>query len=437
MAFRSTYGICRFPPAARQLTLLLFICAATVAPADTMPDEYNLTQAFRDTLARDARVQAAENRIAEARERLREVTSSQLPSLSVRGNTGYAYNRNQARVTSVYEGHSTRGSLQLSQNLYTFGRLQGRRKQAEADLAETEFAAEETRQLVLSEVADSFAEQIFRARVLKRHQAFEALVGELEQAARVRLELETLDRTQLYQILRRLHEARATRIEADARYRVARTQLAQLTGANRPALAAASMLNLEAITPATLEDALSLAERQSPSVARARQRVESAAGNLAFRKAELWPTLSLELGANVGNVGEINTRDINGGVNLAMPLYEGGLKRSQLRGARLAVETAQRDLAAQRATVDMDVRANWSLLTGQAMAVQEFRAAAEDMQEVVTLTQSKLEAGRGTLVQQVEAQQSALQVEINMLDEQLRLMQTRIALLAALAGLTP
>ena len=421
----------------RLFVLLPLICLSMTIKAGESANGYSLTQAFRDALARDARLQAAENRVAEARERLREVASSQLPSLSVRGNTGYAYDRNQARVTSVYEGHSTRGSLQLSQNLYTFGRLQGRRRQAEAQLAEAEYAAEEIRQLTLSEVAESFGEQIFRERILERRRAFEGLVGELEQAARNRLELETLDRTRLHQILRRLHEARAERIEAEARYRVARARLAQLTGANRPDLAPTSLLELEAATPTTLEDALSLADRQSPAVARARQRVESAAGNLAFRKAELWPTLSLEVDARIGNVGEINTRDVSGGVNLAMPLYEGGLKRSQLRGARLAMETAQRELTAQRETVDIEVRSNWNLLEGLSTAVQEFRAAADDMREVVALTESKLEAGRGTLIQQVEAQQSALQVEVNTLDGQLRLLQTRVALLESLAGLSP
>ena len=91
-------------------------------------------------------------------------------------------------------------------------------------------------------------------------------------------------------------------------------------------------------------------------------RLEAAEGELDFRKAELWPTLSLEVNASAGHVGPINTRDIVGGVNLSVPMYEGGLKRSQLRGARLAVETARRELSAEREQVDINVRSNWDLL---------------------------------------------------------------------------
>ena len=398
---------------------------------------YTLSQAFHDALERDARVLAAENRIAQAQERLEEVKSSRRPTLSVTGNTGYAYNRNQARVTSVYEGHSSLGGVQVVQNLYTFGRVQGRMRQVEAEIAEAEYAAEEVRQEVLAEVAQSYSEQLFRARILDRRRAFEDALAELEEVARQRLALGTLDRTELYEVLRRLHRARAERIEANSRYRVSRARLARLTGADRKTLAPASLATLELASPASLGAALARGELKSPALARARQRLEAAEGELVFRKAELWPTLSLEVNARAGKVGEINTRDIGGGVNLAMPLYQGGLKRSQLRSARLAVEIARRELTAERERVGIEVQSNWDLLDGLSMARQEFEAAIADIRKVVELTESKLDMGRATFVQHIEARRYALDAEFDLLDNRLRLEATRIALLRALAGLAP
>ena len=434
--FRGNGGDYAFSLVILLLSLSLFLVQPAIAD-ETTADAYTLSQAFLDTLARDARVQAAENRVAEARERLVEVNSSRRPSLTVSGITGYSHNRSEARFTQVYEGETYRGRLNLNQNLYTFGRLEGRQRRAEAEIAEAEYAFEEVRQEVLAEVARAFSEQLFRERIYESRNAFELLLGELEGTARSRIELGTLDRTELFEVLRRRHQAKALRIEARSRYRVAKAQLSRLTGSSHDSLAPTSLAGLELVTPANLEYALNQAESRSPSLLRARMRLEAAEGELDFRKAELWPTLSLEVNASAGHFGQIDTRDIVGGVNLSVPIYEGGLKRSQLRGAKLAVETARRELTAEREQIDIDVRSNWDLLQGLILALREFEGAVTDMEEVLELTGSKLDVGRATFVQHIEAREDALEVEFELLNSHLRLEETRIALLRLLAQLTP
>ena len=423
----------------RALPWLFILCLLPVLPVAgaANADTYTLSQALLDTAGRDARIHAAQNRVAEARERLREVNAGLLPSVTLSGNSGYSYNRNQARFTSIYEGHSSRGRVQLNQNLYTFGRIKGRRQRVEAEIAEAEYALEQMRQEVLAEAARAFSEQLFRERIYESRRDFEMLLGELEDTARRRVELGTLDRTELFEVLRRLHQAKAQRIEAHSRYRVARAQLARLTGTGHDELAPTSLAGLELATPASLEFALDQADSQSPALQRARMRLDAAEGELTYRKAELWPTLSLELNASTGNVGQIDTSDVVGGVNISVPVYEGGAKRSQLRGARLAVETSRRELFAEQEQVDIEVRSNWDLLQGLIQSLQEFEAAVADMDEVVQLTGDKLDLGRATFVQHIEARQDALNVEYELLDGRLRLEQTRIELLRVLAQLSP
>ena len=144
--------------------LILSLFLALPALADDSADTYTLSQAFLDTIARDARIRAAENRIAEARERLTEANS-----------------------------------------------------------------------------------------------------------------------------LRRQHQARAQRIEARSRYRVARAQLARLTGADHDDLAPTSLAGLELATPANLDYALNQAEGRSPSLLRARMRLEETRIALLQILAELNP----------------------------------------------------------------------------------------------------------------------------------------------------
>ena len=398
---------------------------------------YTLTQAFSDALARDPRIQAAEVHVAQVRERLAEVRSQRLPTLSLSGNAGYAHNRNQARVISIYEGESNRGRVRLSQNLYTFGRISARTRQAQAEIAEAEHAAAQTRQEALAEVAMSFADQLYRARILVGRRAYEASLVELEETARERLALGVMDQTLLFEVLRRLHRARAERLEAHSHYRVARARLARLTGADRNDLALVSLSALAMAAPASLQAALEQGERDSPALARARQRLEMAEGELAWRKAELWPLLSLQADASMGKVGDISTRDVSGLLNLEVPLYEGGLKRAQLRGARLAVETARRELMAERERLQIEARSNWSLLQGLEQASREFDAAIADIKQVVALTSDKLDAGRATFIQHIEARQSALDAEFELLNNRLRLEEVRIDLLRVLGALKP
>ena len=99
------------------------------AGAEGAVRSYPLAQAWRDVLARDARLQVAAGQVAQARARARvgEVASERRPSVSATGQLGHVYNRNEARRAVVYAGRSARGTLYLSQPLYTFGRPRRKR----------------------------------------------------------------------------------------------------------------------------------------------------------------------------------------------------------------------------------------------------------------------------------------------------------------------
>ena len=424
---------------ALKLSLMLlatsFLGLAGSAAVGSGVDAYTLTQAFADAVARDARVQAAKSRLQQARESREEVLNERWPTLSVTGNAGYSLNRNDARTIVTYEGQSVHGGLQLSQKLYTFGRLRGRLQRAEAEITEAEHLVREVRQDVLAEVARSFLEQVVYGQLLERRISFEMLVDDLKQVARERVELGTLDQTELYEIRRRLSQARAERIEAGAHARTSQMRLARLTGGHREALDAKSLAILVASVPASLDDVLMRVERESPLLAQARARAEAAEGELAFRKADLWPSLTLEVNAGTGRVVDIESYEVAGGVQLGMTLYEGGSKRSRLRGARSTVEIARQSLIAERELAEIQVRSSWEMIESLKRVKKDFETAIADAQTVVDLTRFKLDRGHATFVHYIEAQRSVLEAEFDQLDNRLALDASRIDLLRALAAL--
>ena len=415
------------------MRVLLMLCWVWSVQA---ADRYTLSGAFHDALARDARVQVAASRIAEQQERLVEARSTARPTLSADGTLGYDYNRNEARFRSVYEGRSTRGSLRLSQELVP-GRASARLRRAEAELAAAQHSAAAIRQQVWAEVARNFAGQVFQQRILESRRDFEGLLDELARTAQERVARGTLDRTELHVIRFRLHQARAERIEAGSHYRVARLRLVRLTGMQANALQDSSLALLEAAVPDDLEAALAQAERDAPQLLRMHSLLEAAESVLALHRADRLPELSLDARISHGHTDDIRTLQYSSGVNLSMPLYDGGLKRSRLRGAALAVETARRELFAAQEQLALEVRTRWELLTGLTRALQEMQASRADSDRVVELTRSKLDLGRATLVQQLEVRQTALEAEFLWLDQSLRLLLARIELLHSLAALGP
>ncbi len=403
--------------------------------ADNGAGHYTLAQAFRDALARDARMRAAQSRIVQAEEELKVVKSDLWPMLSVVGNAGYINNRNEARTISTFEGSALGGGLRLSQSIPVFGRLRGRLRGAEAEVGDARYAATEIHQRVLAEVARSFAEQLYQGRLLQRRQDFEMLVDTLKRVADERVALGLADQTELHNILRRLHRSRAERIETGANYRSARARLAGLTGAAQEPLMEASLAGLEVALPLTLEDALERAQQQSPTLARASRRLDVAEGELDFRKADVLPTLSFEINTDESREGDIDTRVVSAGVRLNAPLYAGGGRVSQLRAARAGVETARQELIAEREQIMTEVRLSWDLFKSLQLALLDFDAAVADARTVVELTQSKLDAERATRVEHIDARQLALETEFDQLDTRLRLEIARIDLLQVLAGL--
>ena len=409
--------------------------AGAVAEADV--EDYPLSRAWQDALERDARLHAAAGRIAQARGRVGEVASERWPSLSATGQLGHVYNRNEARRAVVYEGRSLRGTLYLSQPLYTFGRLTGRTARADADLAEAEAAAQEVRQTVLAEVTQRFAETVWQGRMFALQETFETLTETLEASARERLALNAGDRTEVHELARRRHRTTAARLEAGARYRTARTRLARLTGSDHAEVMAESLEVLLDALPPSLDATLAQAVRQSPVLAQARARLTAAEAELAVRRAEFWPTLSVEVQARTGQVSAIDIFNVGSGLTLDVPLYEGGLLRAQVQTAQAAVATARWELEAEQERVETEARAQWEMIASLALAVQDFGQAAEEARTAATLIRDKLAAGRATVVDEVDARHAVLRTEHDVLDGRLRLAVARIDLLRLLAALEP
>ena len=304
-------------------------------------------------------------------------------------------------------------------------------------IAAAGFDAEDVRQSVQRDAAVAYAEQIYTRRILNRRIEFENLVAEQETSVREQLELGRSDQTQVHEVLRYLHQARAERIEADTAYRRAQYELARLTGAIRENLDAEGLGMLERVQPETLDAARNRGLDGAPMAGKARQNLVVARSRMEFQRSELWPQLELKLGGSDGYVGEIQTRDADAQLMLRMPIFEGGRKFARLRKSRYAMEAAEYDLDADLEQLELNIILSWNLVNGLAQACEELERSLEDAGEIVSIVAEKLLMGRGTVLDQLEAEEIVAQTDVTLLEKRMELAQARVALLRNLGALTP
>ncbi|MYA30513.1 MAG: hypothetical protein F4Y31_04680 [Gammaproteobacteria bacterium] len=427
----------------RLALLILTVCAFLAAPTTYAQQgvagdaPYTLNEALRDALQRDPRIRAAGSRVQEAGEEFAEARSLRFPTVNLTGGRGYGYNRNEARNIGIYEGESRTSGLQVTQTIYSFGRIGAREREARAMIEAAGFDAEDVRQSVQRDAAVAYAEQIYTRRILNRRIEFENLVAEQETSVREQLELGRSDQTQVHEVLRYLHQARAERIEADTAYRRAQYELARLTGAIRENLDAEGLVMLDRVLPETLDAAKNLGMDGAPIAGKARQNLVVARSRMEFQRSELWPQLELKLGGSDGYVGEIQTRDADAQLMLRMPIFEGGRKFARVRKARYAMEAAEYDMDADLEQLELNIIVSWNLVNGLAQACEELERSLEDAGEIVSIVEEKLLMGRGTVLDQLEAEEIVAQTDVTLLEKRMELAQARVGLLRTLGTLRP
>ena len=427
----------------RPALLILTVCAFLAAPTTYAQQgvagdaPYTLNEALRDALQRDPRIRAAGSRVQEAGEEFAEARSLRFPTVNLTGGRGYGYNRNEARNIGIYEGESRTSGLQVTQTIYSFGRIGAREREARAMIEAAGFDAEDVRQSVQRDAAVAYAEQIYTRRILNRRIEFENLVAEQETSVREQLELGRSDQTQVHEVLRYLHQARAERIEADTAYRRAQYELARLTGAIRENLDAEGLACWSRVLPETLDAAKNLGMDGAPIAGKARQNLVVARSRMEFQRSELWPQLELKLGGSDGYVGEIQTRDADAQLMLRMPIFEGGRKFARVRKARYAMEAAEYDMDADLEQLELNIIVSWNLVNGLAQACEELERSLEDASEIVSIVEEKLLMGRGTVLDQLEAEEIVAQTDVTLLEKRMELAQARVGLLRTLGTLRP
>ena len=390
----------------------LFASALLLFGSTSQADD--LLEIFQQASQHDPVYQAAAANLRARLEVKPQAHSGLLPNVAAGAN----YNRNRFDPKDAEASYSTNQNwgLELRQSLFRRDRLL---QLDQADYliaqAEADFAAA-TQGLVLR-VSEAYFNTLAAHDNLRFATAEkEAITRQLDQAQQ-RFEVGLTAITDVHEAQAAYDLAVSREIIALAQLDNAYEALRELTGARPPALAAlSSELPLVGPNPEAADPWVDTALQQNLGLVSAMAGLAAQQEEIRIQRAGHLPTLDLTASytnqdQNFGGIAQIEREDGSIGLELNIPIYQGGLTRSRTREARERFQEAQALVEAARRSAERQVREAWRGVTTDISQVRALDQALQSSRTALRAQEAGLEVGTRTTVDVLNAQRELFRAE--------------------------
>lgn len=319
----------------------------------------DLIQVYREAQDNDSTYAAARATLDAGRERLPQGRAGLLPSLTLAGNTVWNDNTLDSRSQTLppnlkNQRYNSNGyQLTLSQPLFrwqnwvTYDQSKMQVAQAEGNFAQA-------RQDLILRVAQAYFDVLYANESLVAVRANKAAIAQQLESAKKNFEVGTATITDTHEAQARYDLAVAQEIAAESDYEIKRRALQSILGKEPGALAGLRKeAELSPPDPSTMSAWVAAAEKDSITVQIQQLAADIAAREVDKQRAGHYPTVDLV--ANYGysksfasTLGMVDTDFQNVGVQLNIPLFQGGQVVSREREAAANRMAAQSNLETAR-----------------------------------------------------------------------------------------
>ncbi len=381
----------------------------------------DLLSIYRDALAADAVLAAARASYQAGQEKLPQGLSGLLPAVTLSGNT--LYNDRDLQFRGVIPGAASGAARFNSNNLALTAtqplfRMQNwitfEQARNQVSQAETVFLLA-SQDLILRVAQAYFDILLAESNVTLAAAQKTAFAEQLAQAKR-NFEVGTATITDANDAQARHDLAASQEIAAGNELEIRRQTLRQITGRLPPALAGLSAAFVPvAPTPNNMEAWVDQAANSSLPVRIAQATLAIAGQEVARNRGGHLPTLDAvasyaETGQGAGIQGGVGfdstTKYI--GLQLAVPLYQGGAVSSRVREALANQEKARQDLENARRTAALNTRAAFLNVANGVAQIKALNAALISSQSSLASSKLAQEVGVRTQVDVLNAQQQLI-----------------------------
>lgn len=333
-----------------------------------------------------------------------------------RPNAGANYERGRARtdISNGWDYHDTTSqSLTIEQplfngfeTLYGFQSAKQRVKSARQRLREVE-------QQVLYDAADAYSDVLEKQSVMQLAQSNVEVLDQQLKAVTERFDVGELTETDVAQARARLAKADAELRRAEGDLKATQATFVRVVGFTADNLLPSSMLPP---LPATLDEALAIAEKQNPTLLGAIHDEKASNYEIGSRTGVLLPDVSLRgnMSRTKGGsiVNQLDTDSVT--VNVSVPLYQSGAEYSRIREAKnqyqqskyLSIDVKNAVIEAVTRTFE-NYQASLAVITSTQASVDAAEIAKEGVKQ-------ESDFGLRTILDVLDAEQELFESKVNL-----------------------
>ncbi len=325
----------------------------------------------------------------------RERSSSKPSSTSNGSNDPWGY---QVNITQpIFSGFRTTNAVGQAEAGVRAGREDLRSVEAE----------------VLLEAVRAYCDVVRDQSIVRiRDRNVEVLSRELD-AARTRRAAREVTKTDVSQAEARRARAVSEADFAKANLKIARARYLQTVG-HAPTGVSAPSARLKAL-PRSLDEALEIAERESPIVVSSLYREEAARYNVDKISGELLPEVQLEANySHAGDTSSVIEEQVDARITgrISVPLYEGGETRARVRQAKHTHVSLLQEIEQARTETTGNVTAAWSRLIASRAQLKSDQIQVEATQTALEGVREEERVGQRTLLDVLNAEQEYLEAQV-------------------------
>ncbi|MFA7386925.1 MAG: TolC family outer membrane protein [Thiohalobacteraceae bacterium] len=387
------------------------------APADTLFEIYQLAQERDPTLRAAA---AARDAALEVKPQSR---AGVLPNLGASGEVSRnMYDRRDPEPGQPDTTYSTNQmySLNLAQPLFRWDRWV-QLEQADSFVAQAlaEYGAAE--QELMVRVSERYFGILAAQDALRLARAEKEAIGRQLEQAQQRFEVGLSAITDMQEAQAAYDSALAAEIRAEDQLASSYEQLREIIGERNENLAPVLDKDFRPVPPEPqdLQAWVDTALKQNPTLAAARAGSEAARQQIEIARAGHLPTVDAVASygftdSNFGGIAQVERNDGAIGLQLNVPIYQGGLVNSQTRAARFRFDEARERLDVSQRSIERGTRDSYR---GVVLGISEVRAAERARTSNLTAldaAETGFEVGTRTIVDVLLAQRALSQAELDL-----------------------
>ena len=393
------------------LSFTLGLLTSLPAAAENLLDIYQLAQ------QNDPVFRAAEQEFFATREVLNQSRALFLPVLTLSG----SYER-------IYQDYSTIGKTNYNNKNYGLSLRQAvfnsdyfaQYRQADLQVAQASARFNSAAQELIVRVADAYFQVLAALDNLRFVQAEKKAIAEQLNQTKQRFKVGLTAITDVHEAQSRYDQSVAQEIEARNLVATTRENLRELIGDHPQTLAGLSAeVPLVRPDPDDVDEWVKTAEQRSLALIVAEKAREIARAEIDRRKAGHYPTLDITASAGTtitegGVFLSFTGRTIDDariGLQLNLPLYQGGLVTSQTRQAEYRYAQAREEYIRQKRATERNTRTAYLNVISNISTVKAFKQALKSARTALEATEAGYEVGTRNAVEVLNSRREVFRAE--------------------------